>query len=291
MQTDTAPYILRSICCDDHIAATRLANPATELMTSVLGAQLTNKYDAHIIPCARGLYTFFSMLKGQTPGEEFCDTLAVTGGRPWRQIGTMRKVLLGLLQMFEPTGLFYAARFFFPSVAPDDVMANVNRVVLALLFLFERFGTLPHRVLRIRYLSLKPARALREGEGAPNSYLVLGLVVVVELVVRYWKYSKNRTAAAVQQHEDTVKGENTWSDDEDHVAVSGRCMLCLGPRKSPTATLCGHIFCWRCIAEWIQAGTRDSVCPFCRQHITAQTLVPLYFYVAKELPRVGSAQD
>ena len=54
------------------------------------------------------------------------------------------------------------------------------------------------------------------------------------------------------------------------------CSICLETAKEPIVTKCGHIYCWPCIYNWMEAKGKNSKCPNCKNPITKNDLIPLY---------------
>lgn len=53
------------------------------------------------------------------------------------------------------------------------------------------------------------------------------------------------------------------------------CYICMEPPKKPVAGVCGHIFCWPCIYQWLEDEPKP--CPICRHLLDKdQNIIPLY---------------
>ncbi|KAF4672120.1 hypothetical protein FOL47_000891 [Perkinsus chesapeaki] len=76
------------------------------------------------------------------------------------------------------------------------------------------------------------------------------------------------------------------------------CLICYSQMKSPAALVCGHLFCWRCVLEWLEenspamGGSRGG-CPLCRTACKPQQVVPVFHFASSEcndkVKRVGGA--
>lgn len=64
--------------------------------------------------------------------------------------------------------------------------------------------------------------------------------------------------------------------------TSGTCAVCMGDMSEPTATVCGHVFCWSCIQEWTSED--GSPCPKCRTVSHPQELLSLVNYAPSHTP-------
>lgn len=61
------------------------------------------------------------------------------------------------------------------------------------------------------------------------------------------------------------------------------CKICLDTVKDPVVSMCGHLFCWPCLHQWLyttdNSDSQNNItktCPVCRSAISRDETIPIY---------------
>ncbi|KAF9346739.1 hypothetical protein BGX26_001750 [Mortierella sp. AD094] len=63
-------------------------------------------------------------------------------------------------------------------------------------------------------------------------------------------------------------------DSEPNAEFS--CNICFDTSVSPVLTLCGHLFCWSCLHQWLDAQRQNPTCPVCKAGCEQDKVIPIY---------------
>ena len=148
----------------------------------------------------------------------------------------------------------------------NDLFDGFNLLHLAVFYWNGRHPTLFHRLLSIRYIYY-PRRAPIMASADQRIYRglallsgVTGALKISNAIIKLWpkRMAKGGTAAA---------------DAESLV----KCPVCVDSIRKPIASsVCGHVYCWECLVEWLKSSSSGvSCCPVCRKEVQPVDLIPL----------------
>ncbi|EGS19051.1 putative peroxin-10 protein [Thermochaetoides thermophila DSM 1495] len=246
----------------------------------------------------------------------------------------------------QPSTEYRVLRYLLTHLSSLTNAAHLHAVTLAIFYFTGAYYSLSKRIWGLRYVF---TRRIDPNAGGRAGYEVLGVLLVIQMVVRGWLHIKQQilgSGAAQQQSEDddpdfrergilapsamvdvsldehaltsnnsllspdatagggtsgnqrslaeigqtthtpVPKGNRARFDlslppaDPEKGLVMGwikgsaqrMCTLCLEGLRDPAATPCGHVFCWRCIGDWVR---EKPECPLCRREALAQQILPL----------------
>jgi peroxin-10 len=159
--------------------------------------------------------------------------------------------------------LWKTIKEYFPSAS--SVMESLNLFFTSVLFLKSDYYELSKWVLGIKYESVAGVATNSLSLRPIGQIIMLRLVIsVFSFLYRIYKLSKSKPLAA---------GKEVRSDSaESEWKSSLQCSLCMSQIAYPSTPLCGHIFCWCCIIESLQAKPE---CPVCRKPCLPQQVLLL----------------
>lgn len=73
---------------------------------------------------------------------------------------------------------------------------------------------------------------------------------------------------------DSDKKTKESSDKKDESVFE--CNICLDTAKDAVVSLCGHLFCWPCLHQWLETRPNRQLCPVCKAAISKEKVIPLY---------------
>ncbi|KAJ2314534.1 hypothetical protein H4R23_006009 [Coemansia sp. Cherry 401B] len=78
------------------------------------------------------------------------------------------------------------------------------------------------------------------------------------------------------------KGKGPASESNDNGTLPERppeasdefsCNICFDTASEPVLTICGHLFCWSCLVQWLE---RSATCPVCKAGCDKEKVIPVY---------------
>ncbi|XP_067639520.1 E3 ubiquitin-protein ligase RNF185-like [Eurosta solidaginis] len=78
---------------------------------------------------------------------------------------------------------------------------------------------------------------------------------------------------------ETSTGGDTKANNKEEEKVDDsmyECNICLDTAKDAVVSLCGHLFCWPCLHQWLETRPNCKLCPVCKAAIGKDKVIPLY---------------
>lgn len=73
----------------------------------------------------------------------------------------------------------------------------------------------------------------------------------------------------------TGPGQNSSRPAQDNSGTF-ECNICLDTARDAVVSMCGHLFCWPCLHQWLETRPNRKMCPVCKAGISKDKVIPLY---------------
>lgn len=239
---------------DEQYFQSWIGDDLQESVQQIIGTRRWIQFRNAITVLSRfGYFATTTLSNISTPGEEFCEAQVSDKGF-WRHL-----LMVILNNELQP-----------PSEISRSYARLIKDVHFITFFLFSDFYELAKRITNFNYTSAEPSS---QSKRLTHLYRFLGCLSLLKLGIDIVKHPQifdiNEESSIHDNSISDVKSSSSGRPVQDSSMV---CHLCSEERKEPTSTLCGHIFCWYCIHNWLK---QRSECPICRTPTEPSRLIYL----------------
>ncbi|XP_059205568.1 E3 ubiquitin-protein ligase RNF5 [Centropristis striata] len=71
-------------------------------------------------------------------------------------------------------------------------------------------------------------------------------------------------------------GGGSGEGDRERDRATFECNICLDTARDAVISMCGHLFCWPCLHQWLETRPSRQQCPVCKAGISREKVIPLY---------------
>ncbi|RVE67204.1 hypothetical protein OJAV_G00114510 [Oryzias javanicus] len=71
-------------------------------------------------------------------------------------------------------------------------------------------------------------------------------------------------------------GPGGGSGESERERATFECNICLDTARDAVISMCGHLFCWPCLHQWLETQPSRQQCPVCKAGISREKVIPLY---------------
>ncbi|KAL5238519.1 hypothetical protein ACI65C_005929 [Semiaphis heraclei] len=85
-------------------------------------------------------------------------------------------------------------------------------------------------------------------------------------------------AMATISNESDSPQKNTSNEESDNIDDQDNyeCNICLDSATDAVVSVCGHLFCWPCLHQWLVTRPNCQLCPVCKAGINRDKVIPIY---------------
>ncbi|XP_029023362.1 E3 ubiquitin-protein ligase RNF5 [Betta splendens] len=71
-------------------------------------------------------------------------------------------------------------------------------------------------------------------------------------------------------------GGGSGEGERERDRATFECNICLDTARDAVISMCGHLFCWPCLHQWLETRPSRQQCPVCKAGISREKVIPLY---------------